>query len=122
MAGTQAHNCHYNLNIDTHIIHNLVHLLYYNVNQSCFGHPSCDLNQDKQLSDSHILGLSYNINYIFLKEHMYGLLTCEREKTVFSHLFLNRNILLNMSHKHLKFGGLVNKTSVWRELCLRFFI
>ena len=47
MAGTQAQNLEDNFNIDTHIIHNLSHLLYSNVNRSCFGRPSCDLNQDR---------------------------------------------------------------------------
>ena len=32
------------------IIHNLAHLLYSNVNRSCFAHPLCDLSQDRQLS------------------------------------------------------------------------
>ena len=49
MGGTQAQNLQGNFNIDTQIIHNL-HLLYSNVNRSCFGHPSCDLSQDRQLS------------------------------------------------------------------------
>ena len=31
-------------------IHKFAHLLYSNVNWSCFGHPSCDLSQDRQLS------------------------------------------------------------------------
>ena len=50
MAGIQAQNLQDNFNIDTQIIHNLAHLLYSNVNRSCFGHPSCDLSQDRQLS------------------------------------------------------------------------
>ena len=50
MAGTQAQNLHDNFNIDIQNIHNLEHLLYSNVNRSCFGHPSCDLSQDGQLS------------------------------------------------------------------------
>ena len=50
MPGTQTQNLQYNLNIDTQIIHNLAHLLYSNVNRSCFGHPSCDLGLDRQLS------------------------------------------------------------------------
>ena len=50
MAGTQAQNLQDNVNIDTQIIHILVYLLYSNVNRSCFGHPSCDLSQDRQLS------------------------------------------------------------------------
>ena len=50
MAGTQAQNLQDNFNIDTHIIRNLAHLLYSNVNRSCFGHPSCDLSRDIQLS------------------------------------------------------------------------
>ena len=40
----------YRINIDKQIIHNLAHLLYSNGNRSCFGHPSCDLSQDRQLS------------------------------------------------------------------------
>ena len=50
MAGTQAQNLRDNFNIDTQTIHNLAHLLYSNVNRSCFGHPLCDLSQDRQLS------------------------------------------------------------------------
>ena len=50
MPGAQTHNLQYNRNIDTQIIHNLAYLLYSNVNRSCFGHPSCDLRQDRQLS------------------------------------------------------------------------
>ena len=51
MAGTQVQHLQDNFNIDTHIIiHNLAHLLYFNVNRSCCGHPSCDLSQDRQLS------------------------------------------------------------------------
>ena len=51
MAGTQAQNLQGNFNIDTQIIHNLAHLLYYsNMNRSCFGHPSCDPSQDRELS------------------------------------------------------------------------
>ena len=50
MAGIQAQNVQDNLNIDTQIIHNPLHLLYSNVNRSCFGHPLCDLSQDRQLS------------------------------------------------------------------------
>ena len=38
-----------NLNIDAHNIHNLAHLLYCNGDISCFGYPSCDLSQDRQL-------------------------------------------------------------------------
>ena len=44
MAGIQAQNLKDTFNIDTQIIHNLAHLLYSNVNRSCFGHPSCDLS------------------------------------------------------------------------------
>ena len=29
---------------------NSAYFLYYNVNRSCFGRPSCDLRQDRQLS------------------------------------------------------------------------
>ena len=50
MAGTQAQNLQDNFNIDTRTIHNLAHLLYSNVNRSCFGHPLCDRSQDRQLS------------------------------------------------------------------------
>ena len=50
MAGIQAQNLQDNLNINTQIIHNLAHILYSNVNRSCFGHPSRDLSQDRQLS------------------------------------------------------------------------
>ena len=50
MPGTQTQNLQYNLNIDTKIIHNLAHLLYSNRNRSCFGLPSYDLSQDRQLS------------------------------------------------------------------------
>ena len=48
MPGTQAKTLQDNVNIDTQIIHNLAHLLYSKVNRSCFGHPSCDLSQDRQ--------------------------------------------------------------------------
>ena len=47
MAGTHAQKLQDNFNIDTHIIHSLAHLLYSNVNRSCFGHPSCDLSPDR---------------------------------------------------------------------------
>ena len=50
MAGIQAKNLQDNFNFATHVIHNLAHLLYSNVNRSCFGHPSCDLSQDRQFS------------------------------------------------------------------------
>ena len=50
MPGTQAQDLQDNLNIDAHIIHNLAQVLYSNKNRSCFGHPSCDLSQDRQLS------------------------------------------------------------------------
>ena len=50
MPGSWGQNLQNNLNIDKQIIHNLVFLLYSNVNRSCFGHPSCDLSQDRQLS------------------------------------------------------------------------
>ena len=51
MAGTPAQNLQDNFNIDsTQIIHNLAHLLYSNMNRSCFGCPSWDLSQDRQLS------------------------------------------------------------------------
>ena len=51
MAGPWSQNLQDNLNIDEQIIHNLAHLLYSNVNRSCFGHPSCHLSQDRQLSE-----------------------------------------------------------------------
>ena len=50
MAGTQTQHLQDNLNIDTHIIHNLAHLLHSNMNRSCFGHLSYDLSQDRQVS------------------------------------------------------------------------
>ena len=50
MSGTKAQNLQDNFNLDTQIIHNLAHLLYSNVNRSCFVNPSCDLSQDRQLS------------------------------------------------------------------------
>ena len=50
MAGIQAQNLQDSFNIGTQIIHNLAHILYSYVNRSCFGHPSCDLSQDGQLS------------------------------------------------------------------------
>ena len=50
MAGPLGQNLQDNLNTNEQIIHNLSHLLYSNVNRSCFGHPSCDLSQDRQLS------------------------------------------------------------------------
>ena len=39
MAGTQAQNLQDNFNLATQIIHNLAHLLYSNVNRSCFDIP-----------------------------------------------------------------------------------
>ena len=50
MAGSWGQHLQDNINIDKQIIHNLAHLLYSNVNRSCFGHPSWDLSQDRQLS------------------------------------------------------------------------
>ena len=50
MAGIEAQHLQDNFNIDTQTIHNLAHLLYSNANKSCFGHPSCDLSQDRQPS------------------------------------------------------------------------
>ena len=50
MPGAQTQHLQNNRNIDTQIIYNFAHLLYSNVNRSCFGHPSCDLSQDRQLS------------------------------------------------------------------------
>ena len=50
MPGTQNQNLQYNLKFDTQIMNNVGHLLYSNRNRSCFGHPSCDLSQDRQLS------------------------------------------------------------------------
>ena len=41
---------HDNINIDKQLIHNFAHLLYSNLNRSCFGHPLCDLSQYRQLS------------------------------------------------------------------------
>ena len=55
MAGTQAQILQDNFNIDTQTIHNLAHLLYSNMNISCFGHPLCDLSQDRQLSGLCVL-------------------------------------------------------------------
>ena len=49
MAGTQAQNLQDTFNIDTQTIHNLAHLLYSNLNRSCFGHPSSDLSHNRQL-------------------------------------------------------------------------
>ena len=46
------------LNIDQQNIHNLALLLYSNRNRSCFGHPLCDLSQDRQLSGLRPLSLS----------------------------------------------------------------
>ena len=50
MAGSWGQHLQYNLNIDKQIIHNLANLLYSNRNRSSFGHSSCDLSQDRQLS------------------------------------------------------------------------
>ena len=50
MPGSCGQHLQDNLNIDKQIIHNLAHLLYSRGNRSCFGHPSCDLSQDRQLS------------------------------------------------------------------------
>ena len=38
-----------NLNINKQLIHKFAHLLYSNVNKSCFGHPSWDLSQDRSI-------------------------------------------------------------------------
>ena len=47
MAWTQAQNVQDNFNIDTQIIHILAHLLYSNMNRSCFGMPHViDSSQD----------------------------------------------------------------------------
>ena len=50
MAGPWGRHLQDNLNIDKQFFHNLAHLLYSNVKTSCFGCPSCDLSQDRQLS------------------------------------------------------------------------
>ena len=50
MAGSWGQHLRDNLIIDKQIIYNLAHLLYSNGNRSCFGHPLCDLSQDRQLS------------------------------------------------------------------------
>ena len=49
MPGSSGQDLQNNLYIDKQMIHNLAHLLYSNGNRSCFGHPSCDLSQDRQL-------------------------------------------------------------------------
>ena len=49
MPGPWGQHLQDNLNIDKQIIHNLAHLLYSNVNRSCFERPSCDPSQDRQL-------------------------------------------------------------------------
>ena len=53
MAGSGGQHFQDHLDIDKQIIHNLAHLLYSNVNRSCFGHTSCNLSQDRQLSGQH---------------------------------------------------------------------
>ena len=50
MPVSWGQNLQDNHNIGKQIIHNVAHLLYSNRNRSCFGHPSCDLGQDRQLS------------------------------------------------------------------------
>ena len=50
MAGPWGRHLQDNLKIDKQIIHNLAHLLYSNGNRSCFGHPSCHLSHNRQLS------------------------------------------------------------------------
>ena len=50
MAGPWGQHLKDNLSIDKQIIHNIAHLLYSNMNRSCFGRPSCDLSLDRQLS------------------------------------------------------------------------
>ena len=47
MPGTQAQYLKDNLNIDAQIFHNLAHLLYSNLNRSCYGHPLWDLSHDR---------------------------------------------------------------------------
>ena len=49
MPGSWFQNLQDKLNIDKQLFHNFAHLLYSNVNRSCFGHPLCDLSQDRQL-------------------------------------------------------------------------
>ena len=44
MAGPWGRHLQGNFNIDKQITHDLAHLLYSNVNRSCFGRPSCDLS------------------------------------------------------------------------------
>ena len=51
MAGSWGHNLQNN--IDIQIVLNLAHLLYSNMNKSCFGHSSWDQSQDRQLSGFH---------------------------------------------------------------------
>ena len=50
MAGPWGQPLQDNLNIHKQIIHSLTHLLYSDRNRSCFGHPLCDLCQDRQFS------------------------------------------------------------------------
>ena len=50
MAGLWGQDLQDNLNINKQNIHNLSHLLYPNLNRSCFGRPSSDLSQVKQFS------------------------------------------------------------------------
>ena len=58
MPGSWGPNLQNNLNIDKQIIYNLAHLLYCKRNRSCYGHPSCDLSQDRELSGLHPSSLS----------------------------------------------------------------
>ena len=50
MPGSWFQNLQDNLNIDKQLRHTFAHLLHSYVNRSCFGHPLCDLMQDRQLS------------------------------------------------------------------------
>ena len=66
MAGSWFQNLQDNININKQLIHDFAHLLYSNVNRSCFGHPLCDLSQDRQLSG---LGTSFKLIYPGIRSH-----------------------------------------------------
>ena len=67
MPGSGGQNLQNNLNINKQIIHNLAHLLYSNMNRSYFGHPSCDLSQDRQYSTK-----SFELIYPGIISHLEG--------------------------------------------------
>ena len=111
MAGTQAQNLQDNFNIDTQTIHNLAHLLYYsNLNRSCFGHPSCDLSQDGQLSAT-----SFKLIYPGIRSDLGCDLSTTRSIPQINgaHVCIFYTLLASLRHdddlNRLQFGGEISK-------------